>query len=389
MRQMYDYIVIGQGLTGMLSAIWARERGASVALISQGEGRIIQSTGVMDLIPGDRGNIIKMLEEYNINSWDDFTIKNGIDKFKSLLNRLDYPYHGNIYNPVEIITGSGHLKSTGLYPETIQPIIQPIPEKGHIMIIGFREIADFQPKYIKGNLSKDRPELKISTMNISLGKRSLRTMTQLDAARMLEDQENRKYVLKQIKEQLKVQSAHSINLFVFPSALGILEWKVIIEELKEELQAPVTEAVGMPPNAAAIRLYEVLKKEMIRLGVRLYSNTQVIGSKVENDILKSIKIKNSISGELKAKKYVIAAGGIIGGGLEQTAKGLKEKVLGIEINQNGEYLSTIKNVYLVGASQGMHVIRNGITGGVFSILSSYTAIKQAVKEDTAYDQYVG
>lgn len=382
---MYDYIVIGQGLTGMLSAIWAREKGASVALISQGEGRIIQSTGVMDLIPGEKGNIINMIEKYNINSWNDLMIKNGIDKFKTLLKRLNYPYHGNIYNPVEIITGAGHLKSTGLYPETINPI----PKQGHVMVIGFQEIADFQPKYIKGNLSKERPELNISTIYISLGKRALRTMTQLDAARMLEERENRKYVLKQIKEQLRVQSAHSISLFVVPSSLGIPEWKMIIEEFKEELQAPVTEVVGMPPNATAIRLYEVLKKEMIRQGVRLYSDTQVIGSKIENDIVKSIKIKNSTLGELKAKTYVIAAGGILGGGFELTTRGLKEKVLGVKINQNGEYLSPIKNVYSVGASQGLHVIRNGITGGVYSILSSYMAVEQTVKEDIANDKYIG
>ncbi len=382
---MYDYIVIGQGLTGMLSAIWAREKGASVALISQGEGRIVQSTGVMDLIPAEKGNIVKMMEGYQNHSWDKTLIKNGIDRFKTLLSRLGYPYYGDIYNPIEIITGSGHLKSTGLYPETIHPI----PEKGHVMVIGFQEIADFQPEYIKGNLRKERPGLNISTINISLGKRALRTMTQLDAARMLEDRENREYVLKQIKEQLSVQMTTSIDLFIFPSSLGILQWKMIIEEFKEKLQAQVTEAVGMPPNATAIRLYEGLKKEISRQGVRLYADTQVIGSKVENDIVKSIIIKNTVSRELKAKTYVMATGGVLGGGFEWTTKGLKEKVLGVKINQNGEYLSPIKNVYTVGASQGIDVTKHGITGGVFSILSSYAAIEQAVKEEKVYDQNAG
>lgn len=369
---MYDYIVIGQGLTGMLSAIWAREKGASVALVSLGEGRIIQSTGVMDPI-------------HQTQSWDEMMIKNGINTFKELLNRLDYPYHGNNDTPVEIITGSGHLKWTGLYPETIQPI----PKQGHIAIIGFREIADFQPEYVKGNLSKDRPDLKINAINISLGKRTLRTMTQLDAARMLDDQEVRKYVLKQVKEKLRENAVQSLDLCVFPSSLGIQEWKKVMGEFQQELQAPVTEAVGMPPNATAIRLHEALKKEMTRLGVRIYFNTQVIGSHIEKNLLKSIRINNSTLEEMTAKKYIMATGGILGGGFERTTEGLKEKVLGVEINQNGEYLSPIKNLYCIGASQGLHVIRNGITGGVYSILSSYTTIEKAAKEETSYDQNVG
>lgn len=33
---MYDVVVVGQGLTGMLTAIWGRKQGQRVALVSSG-----------------------------------------------------------------------------------------------------------------------------------------------------------------------------------------------------------------------------------------------------------------------------------------------------------------------------------------------------------------
>ncbi|OEF99373.1 hypothetical protein BHF71_01935 [Vulcanibacillus modesticaldus] len=346
---MFDVIVIGQGLTGMLTAIWLKKKGKSVAIVHQGTGKIIQSTGLMDILPGMDGTIEDLIKEYQIERWNDVFIKESIESFNMLMRDLGYPYRGDVGKPVEVITGSGHIKLTGLFPETIVPF----PKKGNIAIVSFKEITDFQSEYVKGNLQKRRPELVIYSVNVSLGKNSNRTMNQLDAARLLEKSDVRKYVIAQIKKYFDKKVIDKLDLVVFPSVLGVMEWKTVLNEFEMEIGSPITEAVGMPPNATAIRLNEFLKKEMIRQGIRLYSDTTVISAKVEKRRIEKINIVNNKFNNLKAKNYVLATGEVLGGGLED---------------------ASLSNLFVVGATNDSKVTRYGITGGIYSILSSYEAV---------------
>lgn len=370
---MYDVVVVGQGLTGLLSAIWARERGYHVALVSQGTGKILQSTGLLDVSPG-RG------EKENTMAQEG-TAAAASKKFKALMKRLGYPYHGKLDKPVPVVTGSGYVKWTSFYPETIKPV----PEKGNVVIAGFQEIVDFKAVYVKENLQKERPELNVEAVTVCLKKHSSRTMTQFDAARVLEQKEVRLRVIEQIRNEMTRQNISQPRLMVLPAALGVNRWKDVVREFEELLDVRVTEAPGMPPNASAVRLYEVLKKEAIRLGVRFYLDTQVAGCHVEENLVKSLKIKttNRMT-EITGLNYIIASGGILGGGIEVTSAGLKDRVLGLEVDEFGQYTNCPQNVFPAGASQGTKVTRYGITGGIFSVLSSYKAnsrLNLLAKED--------
>lgn len=356
---MYDFVVVGQGLSGLLSAIWATEHGKRVALVAQGTGKILQSSGVMELYPqlSERKKSISKLR-----------LEESLLKFKGLMNELDYPYHGQADQSIPIVTGAGYVKETNLYPDTIRPL----PEKGHVVIVGFHEIMDFQPAYIKGNLQKERPALTIDTITVRLGKGSLRTMTQLDGARILDYKEARETVIKEIKEQLQKQNIKTPDLFIFPASLGMRNWQEVVGELRSSLGTEVTEAPGMPPNTTAIRLHEVLLKEAVKRSVRFYSDTKVIGCHVDSDIVTSLVIKNSSKTmELQGKQYMIATGGILGGGLEVTEDGLVDKTLNLTVDAYGRYVHCPLNVFPIGATEGTDVTEHGITGGLYSVLSSY------------------
>lgn len=380
---MYDVVVIGQGLTGMLSAIWAKEQGESVALVHQGAGRILQSTGVMDILPASDGDINDLINEYKLDDSNNAFIDEGISKYKELMKKIGYPYMGDINSKAEIVTGSGHCKYTAMYPETIKPI----PEKGHIVIISIQEIADFQATFAKENLKKCKPDLEIDTVNVDIGTRSFRTMTQLDVARLLEKDDIRASFIAQINEKINDKNLENVDLFVIPAVLGVNDWRKVKEDFETKLGAPITEAVGMPPNATSIRLYERLRKELIRSGVRLYSESNVIASEIVDNNIKSIKVENiNRVIDLKADKYILATGGVIGGGLNLTADGLKETALGIEIDETGKPLQKLENLYMVGASNGLEVVRSGITGGIYSILSSYKAVSSNNFKDEGGDR---
>ena len=89
------------------------------------------------------------------------------------------------------------------------------------MIVGFQEVIDFQPTYIKGNLQKARPNLSIDTVKIQLGKHSQRTMTQLDVARLLDQSEMRTHCINEIKRVMLEKNLIQPDLFIFPASLGV------------------------------------------------------------------------------------------------------------------------------------------------------------------------
>ena len=137
----------------------------------------------------------------------------------------------------------------------------------------------------------------------------------------------------------------------------------------------VTEAPGMPPNTTAIRLHERLKKEATKMGVRFFADTTVVGCTMDGEELQSVTIKNANKHlELRGKQFILATGGILGGGLEVTSEGLKETALGMEIDEFGALLNCPSNLQLAGASNGMKVTHSGITGGVYSIVSTHEAV---------------
>lgn len=368
---MYDVIVIGQGLTGMLSAIWAKEQGYRTALIAAGAGKIVQSSGVMDLIPGSADSLKETKSSFQLESVANSLLDDAAEKFKELTKTIGYPYKGSLSSPVNIVTGAGHIKQTIFYPKSISPV----PEQGHVIIVGFQEISDFQPIYAGQNLQKAYPQLKVDVIKIQLGKHSQRTLTQLDAARLLEHEETRSHCLEQITIQMNEKNLSKPDLFVFPASLGMENWQEIVAQFETELGAAITEAVGMPPNATAVRLHNRLKKHAVKLGVRIYSDTTTVGSVIEENRIKAIKIKTSNQvTELQGKQIILATGGILGGGLEVMSAGLKETALGLEVNQFGEIMHCPLNVFPIGASKGTLVTHFGITGGVYSIVSSFETV---------------
>jgi glycerol-3-phosphate dehydrogenase subunit B len=365
---MYDVVVIGQGLSGMLSAIWAKEKGFRTAVAASGTGRMLQASGVIDLIPGADRDWKEWMEFYQLDFTQKSQVLDAVEAFKEITGKAGYPYRGEIENLIPLVTGSGKIKKTALYPETISQV----PETGHFVVVGFQEIVDFQPVFIKSNLQRERPHASIDAIKIRLGKGTQRTMTQLDAARLLDQIEIRNECIKQIKQQLTEMEINQADLFIFPASLGIENWEETIRQFSSELGAKVTEAPGMPPNATAIRLNDRLRKLAIKLGVRFYADTTVVGCILDGKGISALKIQtaNRIT-NLFGSQFILATGGILGGGLELTPDGIKETALQLNVDPSGKIISCPENLYPVGAGQGMTMTHYGITGGMYAILSSY------------------
>ncbi|GEL08197.1 FAD-binding protein [Salisediminibacterium halotolerans] len=367
---MYNTAVIGQGLTGLFAAILSAEKGGKTAVISNGAGKWLQSSGLFDFTPGFAGDYDSWSKQFGPAGSDP---KKAVDAFLQLTKEVGYPYAGSFEQTVSVVTGSGHLKQTQLYP----PTMRPIPDKGNFLVVGFEEVIDFQPAQAAGNLQRECPGCNVSELKVSLGERSSRGMSQTDAARLLDRNGVRQAVIASLKAALKDRDAEAPDVVVFPALLGMKNWAEAVNDFEEAFGCAVTEAPGLPPNAGALRLYQLLKKRAVRLGVRFYENTAVNGAKIQGNRVGSLGIEQGVRRQnLQAEHFIAATGGILGSGLIDTLDGFEETALQLEVDANGTIIEVPENLYPVGAAAGIDKTRCGITGGIYSLVSGYDAVDQ-------------
>lgn len=346
---MYDTVVIGQGLTGLLTAIYAKQNGQKTALVTKGTGKLLQSTGVMDFIPGKQADIRQWAEHVNYTVNTD-RLQSAVNRFRSLMNEINLPYRGSLSENVPLITGAGYLKWTALYPE----VMKPVPANGTVVIIGFDELTDFVPEYVKANLVSERPKLNIHTVRLEKNASFERPVSQVDIAYRMDGAHERKQILSELKEQISFQCKDKVDLIVFPSVLGIRQHACVLEEAESVLNAPVTEAPGLPPNASALRLFQRLRQHAIRTGVRFYENSEVTGFDLQGDQVTSIRtLANGKTHQIKGKSFISAAG----------HRSLLEIVEGRSRNKT-------KNYWNAGVFPDEVPLQYGLIGGMYAILES-------------------
>ncbi|SER69983.1 FAD-binding protein [Salipaludibacillus aurantiacus] len=364
---MYDIVVIGQGLAGLLTAIRAKENNNHVAVVSKGIGKIIQSTAFMDLLPGRSENLTDARAFFVNEQISDSLLSEAADWFKALTGKLGLPYRGSIEKLTPVLTGAGFIKQTALYPHTVSKI----PEEGDIIIAGIKEIIDFQPRYVKENLLTEYPGLSVSALSADLGLKAGRVLSQADVARQLDEASGRAALISALKKEMKKKNVKSCDMMVLPSCLGIKNSQLVMQELKEAFSCSVTEAPGLPPNAAAVRLYSALKKYAVNQGIRFIENKTTYSVEVKNDKVTDLFTEGTNEG-IKLKKLVIATGGIIGGGLELTTDGLRDTTINQPVNKDGTNKHKLRNVYYAGGTKKVPWTDTWIAGGIYTICTSYS-----------------
>lgn len=365
---MYDVVIVGRGLAGLLTAIRAREENKRVAVIAEGTGKIIQSSGFMDLVPASTESLKHSYHLFQQKNISMEIIDQSINWFKSLMIKLNIPYEGSVHQLSSVVTGAGYVKETALYPTTVRPL----PEKGNILVVGLKGIIDFQPNYVKENLMKERPNLLVSALSVDFFDKSGRVLSQVDAARGMDNKQIRKNFIDILKKEMMKNHIPVPDLIIFPSCLGITNHKDVINDLELHI-GPVTEAPGLPPNAAAIRLNDALHQHAVKRGVRFHEDETAFGAKVVEGTVTEVFTGNHMKPQVtKLKQLIIASGGILGGGLDQRATELIDRTIAQPVKQDGSLLTPLNNVYYTGSSSQMPWSDSWIAGGVYTICSSYS-----------------
>ena len=333
---MLDLVVIGAGLSGLMAAYTAAKAGLTVRVVNKGLGSMHWSAGTVDLLgytleaPEKRvRNPLVTIEAmaaqhpdhpYSLLSIDE--IKAGLAEFVALTEEIGLPYRGSAESDTNLFLPSpaGAARPVFLAPEA--QLAGDLSHAKPMLIVGFKGMRDFFPDLIAQNLTKQGYPARSAFLPLSVitDRHDANTV---HLAETLDDLERRTRLGRELKGLVK--SGERIGL---PAILGMNAHSAVMGDLARLSGAPVFEIPTLPPSVPGIRLYKALRDKLLTMGVRIEAGMEVISAETtarQNGTAGSIE---SVSTETSARpfkhlahKYLLATGGILGGGFNSDHTG--------------------------------------------------------------------
>ena len=352
---MAKVVVIGAGVSGLLSACYAAKSGHEVKVLSYGQGALTVAGGIIDLIGYDKDSnpvtdpleyIATLKEPHPYALVGTERIEAALEAFKQLTSEQGYLYVGDAHHNHKVPTAIGSFKPSCLIPPSIDG--KAIWERPKILVVGFTLLKDYYPKLITKNFehyfgSTKTVSYKQVELNWPTG-RGYRDVSALDLARDLETDLGRLNLITQLKRHCGPDTA-----VVIPPILGEQPEMAakIQRDLERELNTKFVEVSSIPPSVTGLRLDLLLRRACRDLGVEVIDKAQAIGFVSAADdgghIAKGKEAdarkicKAVITGgfghthQYACDSVIVATGGFFSAGLVTSMGRMYEPIFGIEI----------------------------------------------------------
>lgn len=322
---MYDTIVIGAGLSGMLAAIGRAERGEKVLVLAKGHGATHWSTGCIDLL-ADVDDPLAGIAQLAIQRphhpyalAGPAMIEQGIARVRAIGEAADYPFAGNLNRNLLLPTALGALRPTAFAPATmIAGDARQLRDGRPTLIAGFAELRDFFPPLIAANLRAQGIAAEAAQLALPPTQRQ-HDFSSVTLARLCEQPAFRANLGEQLAAHVRKGGYARIGL---PAILGLRHATAVVRDLQNRAGALIFEIPTLPVSVAGMRLYQILEDELLRLGGRIQLGGFVQRAEHIGDTLIAV-FSEAAAREQRhtARHWVLATGGILGGGVRATPEG--------------------------------------------------------------------
>ncbi len=365
----YDTIVIGAGLAGLTSAALLAQAGQKVLVVANGLGALLLASGGIDVLgfqPAEAAQPVRNPGEaladfaagrpdhpYRLLGRD--ALEAGLTAFLPLVNPAGLAYQGDLSRNWLLPSAVGAIHPTCLAPAGLAQGDLSRPDR--LLLVGFSELRDFYPALIAQNLTAQELVLSAEPFNLemSIPQAKAHNATPLELARAFDLPDFRRQVVNALKGRTK-----GVDRVGFPAVLGLNQHPAVLADLQEQLGKPVFEISALPPSVPGRRLFEALKQALLQAGGRL-----LVGSKVVEGVIEGgqvTQIRHETASRLKAlsaQNFVLATGGIFGGGLQATESGqLQESIFNLPVAFEANRHKWFAPSFL--SSQGQPVFNAGL-----------------------------
>ncbi|MBQ3892471.1 MAG: anaerobic glycerol-3-phosphate dehydrogenase subunit B [Mailhella sp.] len=323
MSRKSDVIVIGSGLAGLAAALAAAGSGKKVTIMTSGVGTMAVSSGCIDLLGYAQGKrVLSPLEEItSLPPEHPYRLvgKEAVARSVAWLQGVCQRYGLNLKanedgSNHDLITVMGTLKPSYMSAQSFDTSI--FDEVRRAVVITVDNMKDVHPRLIINQLHRYVQYRDMEFMEATIScpiAQAHRNITPLDIAHFVETREGEHWLIEKLTPYARLYPA-----ILVPPVLGIQNSQALWERLCGILHTRLVEMVSIPPGVAGLRVREAMKKAMNDLScVELVENATVCDAVTQDGRCLSVMTDNH-DGERRweADQFIIATGGILGGGLE-------------------------------------------------------------------------
>jgi len=312
MNAIYDVVIIGGGMSGMMAAAALAEKGRKVAVISKGDPVCCFSTGCIDVLAdGDDPlkGIGSLPDNHPYHLVGEDAIVHSLELFRDIMSEGGMPYVGDVHANRRVLTSLGRCKVTCLTPETME--FADFDPDEYIHVISFYKMKDFYPQYITSRYTNADYSIFDPGVITTVG--------------IAEKFENRPFLEEFISwlQGLDIPEGR----IAMPAVLGRSLAGDVYHQVSAGCGRKVFEIPTLPPSMPGLRLFGVLKKALLRKGVNLYwgrgiYSVEKLGNRIEAVTLATAGRATRVEG----RAFILATGSFVSGGLQASMDAVTETV---------------------------------------------------------------
>ncbi|HEX3015583.1 MAG TPA: anaerobic glycerol-3-phosphate dehydrogenase subunit GlpB [Desulfobacteria bacterium] len=335
---MWDAVIIGGGLSGLVTGISAAERGKRVLIITKGASSLNYATGALDF-----GDVQRLA---NTPKHPYTLLSNAlIQKSFTYFKRLFPEYTGKWGQATDVLTPFGEFRSASLAPRGFEA--SRLKSAGRVLVIAPAGLKDFFPSLIIANLQRSLPMAVVTGLPVKPERfapwlTAGKSIQGVDYANFWDTAMGRQSLgqfFGRIEKEMK-KEALSLAV-VFPSlsarfcdtsTAAMQSSGSLPDCIQAEVSFPVVEMTAFPPTAAGRALATALVHKFKDLGGELLQGVEVTGADMQSGECRRILVQSKGKTiRISARHYVLASGGTFSGGIEVDNRGAAEKVFGLPL----------------------------------------------------------
>lgn len=336
-----DLAVIGTGIAGMASAMFAANRGISTVQVGS-TGEIIFTSGLLDLLgvhPMSEkhlwldpwAGIEAMVHDIPKHPYAHLKIEDiraAFEEFLSFLQEAGLPYCRRPDSNVHVLTSMGPTKTTYGVPKTMWKGVEAFEKRSPCLIIDIRGLKGFSARLIVETLRDKWMDLGATRISFP-GTAKMTEVYPEHMANSLVLAQNREKLAKIVRPHIK-----NAQIIGMPAILGLYRSNEVVADIERLIDVPVFEIPTMPPSVPGLRLKKAFERQLGLMGVKYFSQKQVLEVHGGDPRDFELHIGNETSEQIvHAKGVILASGRFIGGGLHADRKNIRETIFDLPVFQ--------------------------------------------------------
>jgi glycerol-3-phosphate dehydrogenase subunit B len=326
MSQSWDVVVVGGGLAGRVAALAASDVGASVHVIAAAEDELRHGSGLVDVLGYDpqSGDPIArpfdhlgaLPQEHPYSTLDEPTVQDAMSRLSAALGDryagFDSPRNGLVGGQLGIPTPAFG------YPTAVEPGL--LSRDDNLLLVDIAPLPDFDASIAARNLQRADVPFDVDSGSIDLTDvlapdvSRLRIAQRLDVEMTMEPAERE--VLPALHDALLERSA-GFDRVGIPAILGINHAEWVHKLVGEALEAAVFEIPTGPQSVLGIRLDRALDAAVAETDAYRTQGPSAVDFRATGGRIEAVAIDRDGATEwVVGDSFVLATGGLIGGGLE-------------------------------------------------------------------------